>query len=765
MGHLSERPRERGAPKQVDPFDRAERASTDARLAQQERVKTSAAPSGSRCEPWDPLLQNANLEPRRHTKGTSSSWEEIVWVVLQSTVPFLPSILPLSRRPSLPAPEANLRAGRRINSESALATTTTAPVIEPSNTPISAQTTASYMNKSADDGASAAGASTPDGSGTSTPALRILKKTMSTESVLGDDKSNTGQSSSGGGTPNAARQRKYERKTKRFIWPDELHRLFVAAIFDGNDQGHSSFAILVGTAGITNASMCFNVVCSVGLKNASPKALLGLMGVAGPESGLTTEHLKSHLQKYRLNYERSRAEFLEFYDHSAKKNLKRRRKHGNKAGESNTMFVFPIAPKKQKGDDDSDDSDNSNNENDDDAADESMSDAHTTPRSSITSSERTGSYSSLLQEAKESQQKASGYHASRNQHPQHIQNRLLESSSAGDRVSYSAMNTSGAMSNQALQVAAYAASQRKASMSGSNANGLNNRAIAAAAAAAFRYPMGLPMGPGNPTGVLGDLSDPQWNILSSLMSPHITGMNGSAGGVVPTSEGMGDEQFQLNHDEPNDLQLQMHLAMQAQMNLHRQMLTRKVEVSQHLINNQHDGNTNSSMYGQQWGGQQQQQQYYQPDQRAVAAARQALVNSSHHPQMQMNQMNANAMSQQNPRPSLPPRNPANTANAALTVSMGMGNTQMSSSSVNSQQNNSGKAPIPTAVGPPVDVNMLLSETTSGSDAPTLGANLGFDNPPTAAATADDDSLDLYRWDRIDLNVELDDDDLFGFLKS
>jgi hypothetical protein len=31
----------------------------------------------------------------------------------------------------------------------------------------------------------------------------------------------------------AAKQRKYERKTKRFIWPDDLHRLFVAAIFDG----------------------------------------------------------------------------------------------------------------------------------------------------------------------------------------------------------------------------------------------------------------------------------------------------------------------------------------------------------------------------------------------------------------------------------------------------------------------------------------------------------------------------------------------------
>ncbi|KAF0759472.1 hypothetical protein AaE_003698, partial [Aphanomyces astaci] len=53
--------------------------------------------------------------------------------------------------------------------------------------------------------------------------------------------------------------RKYERRTKRFIWPDELHRLFVAAVFD------------------------------VGLKNASPKALLTLMGTPACTNGLTTE--------------------------------------------------------------------------------------------------------------------------------------------------------------------------------------------------------------------------------------------------------------------------------------------------------------------------------------------------------------------------------------------------------------------------------------------------------------------------------------------
>lgn len=64
---------------------------------------------------------------------------------------------------------------------------------------------------------------------------RELHKAASIDSVLEEDKS-----ADGGDTPSsttssntAQRQRKYERKTKRFIWPDELHRLFVAAIFDG----------------------------------------------------------------------------------------------------------------------------------------------------------------------------------------------------------------------------------------------------------------------------------------------------------------------------------------------------------------------------------------------------------------------------------------------------------------------------------------------------------------------------------------------------
>ena len=38
------------------------------------------------------------------------------------------------------------------------------------------------------------------------------------------------------GDKSSRKHRKYERKTKRFIWPDDLHRLFVAAIFDGGSS-------------------------------------------------------------------------------------------------------------------------------------------------------------------------------------------------------------------------------------------------------------------------------------------------------------------------------------------------------------------------------------------------------------------------------------------------------------------------------------------------------------------------------------------------
>ncbi|EJK75998.1 hypothetical protein THAOC_02259 [Thalassiosira oceanica] len=87
--------------------------------------------------------------------------------------------------------------------------------------------------------------------------------------------------------PNGAGGRKKTKKcsdkrwTKRFTWPEELHREFVSAIFD------------------------------VGMKNASPSTVMEFMR---PNPELTSERVKSHLQKYRLNRVKSRKEFLESFD-------------------------------------------------------------------------------------------------------------------------------------------------------------------------------------------------------------------------------------------------------------------------------------------------------------------------------------------------------------------------------------------------------------------------------------------------------------------
>ncbi|KAE9012133.1 hypothetical protein PR003_g16688 [Phytophthora rubi] len=86
---------------------------------------------------------------------------------------------------------------------------------------------------------------------------------------------------------------KLKRKTTRFVWTDELHFKFVSAVLE------------------------------LGVKNASPKALLALMETKSPTEGLTVENIKSHLQKYRINYERSRLEVQRLNDKHAKRSLKR----------------------------------------------------------------------------------------------------------------------------------------------------------------------------------------------------------------------------------------------------------------------------------------------------------------------------------------------------------------------------------------------------------------------------------------------------------
>eukprot|EP00594_Rhizosolenia_setigera_P012547 CAMPEP_0178965954 /NCGR_PEP_ID=MMETSP0789-20121207/16630_1 /TAXON_ID=3005 /ORGANISM="Rhizosolenia setigera, Strain CCMP 1694" /LENGTH=821 /DNA_ID=CAMNT_0020651119 /DNA_START=171 /DNA_END=2633 /DNA_ORIENTATION=+ len=77
------------------------------------------------------------------------------------------------------------------------------------------------------------------------------------------------------------------RWSKRFTWPDSLHRDFVSAIFD------------------------------VGLKHSSPSAILEFM--APTSEDITSERVKSHLQKYRLHRAKSKREFMESYDSSLMK--------------------------------------------------------------------------------------------------------------------------------------------------------------------------------------------------------------------------------------------------------------------------------------------------------------------------------------------------------------------------------------------------------------------------------------------------------------
>lgn len=59
-----------------------------------------------------------------------------------------------------------------------------------------------------------------------------------------------------------------------------------------------------------------SAIFEIGLKNASPKILMPLMP---SDTTLSTEHIKSHLQKYRIHYQRSKDEFESFYETHFKK--------------------------------------------------------------------------------------------------------------------------------------------------------------------------------------------------------------------------------------------------------------------------------------------------------------------------------------------------------------------------------------------------------------------------------------------------------------
>ena len=96
--------------------------------------------------------------------------------------------------------------------------------------------------------------------------------------------SDTSFRSGGSGSGSGRRKEggdKDKRWSKRFSWTDEIHRDFVAAVFD------------------------------VGLKHSSPSAIMEQMP---RHEHITSERVKSHLQKYRLHRQKSKEKFMGNYD-------------------------------------------------------------------------------------------------------------------------------------------------------------------------------------------------------------------------------------------------------------------------------------------------------------------------------------------------------------------------------------------------------------------------------------------------------------------
>ncbi|KAF0698795.1 Aste57867_10584 [Aphanomyces stellatus] len=326
--------------------------------------------------------------------------------------------------------------------------------------------------------------------------------------------------------------RKYERRTKRFIWPDELHRLFVAAVFD------------------------------VGLKNASPKALLNLMGTPACMSGLTTEHLKSHLQKYRLNYDRSRVEFLKFFDESVSESTKQHKRKNKAMQPGAVTSLFPICPKKRKS---SDDMDEPSSDDDEDGADQKVAKV---VDATINITRQLDVQSKTLQMQKQFQEEIQQQLYEQALLQRQLQERLAE---VTVRKGESPLDAQLPPPITAL----------------TRTTSYNANPTTAAPA------MGRPRGgaSNNPLqdqitqlGQLDDHAKDRANMQWQYMLHNAGGGGGGPNFLSPSlGAGMDPSSGPTNSfslEQQNASHIQMQLAMQQQMRLHQQMLLRKVEVSQ-----------------------------------------------------------------------------------------------------------------------------------------------------------------------------------------
>eukprot|EP00903_Cladosiphon_okamuranus_P015130 g13992.t1 len=152
--------------------------------------------------------------------------------------------------------------------------------------------------------AGSGGISAPlSGAATTPPLLSSATSFMSdSEHTDGGGAAGGAGSGAGPGPAAAAAAAGSKRKRKR----SERNSFYPASYFEWTDE------LMANELPERSRSSFVAAVFELGLKHSSPKVLMKLMP---PKAvALTTEHIKSRLQKYRLHAQRSKEEFLEFFN-------------------------------------------------------------------------------------------------------------------------------------------------------------------------------------------------------------------------------------------------------------------------------------------------------------------------------------------------------------------------------------------------------------------------------------------------------------------
>lgn len=109
-----------------------------------------------------------------------------------------------------------------------------------------------------------------------------------------DEKATKTEEASQEGASQEETSQEEAKQEEELLWTEEMHRNFVTAIYD---------------TGVAQSSP------SVILENMDQHPTDGTAAAAAaPSSSLTSERVKSHLQKYRKNKHKSKEEFLKEYD-------------------------------------------------------------------------------------------------------------------------------------------------------------------------------------------------------------------------------------------------------------------------------------------------------------------------------------------------------------------------------------------------------------------------------------------------------------------